>query len=151
MAKPDIKQLKPNSNGKFKQGYYVPNCPAKYKGKKEDEPIIYRSGLEYKFMRMCDLTPSILKWSSETLCIPYQFEGKQRRYFIDFIVETDKGEIWLVEIKPYSQVMPPNRFAADADKHLWMKNSAKWKAAIAYASKFSNMQFKIITERFFKQ
>ena len=46
-----IKNVKPNKNSGFIQGYFNPKNPEKYKG---PSPIIYRSSWERKFMIMCD-------------------------------------------------------------------------------------------------
>jgi hypothetical protein len=79
-----------NKNPKFKQGYYKPLNPQKYIGK---APIIYRSGLELKFMRWCDKTDTIQKWSSESIVIPYfdTIKKTQRKYYIDNYVEILEG------------------------------------------------------------
>lgn len=146
----NIKNNKPNPNSRWKQGYYQPTNLDKYIAKQPGEPIIYRSSLEYKFMRLCDNSASIVKWSNETLFVPYEFDGKLHKYWLDFVVQTDKGQIWLVEVKPYSQTQTPSKFASDDEKRTYMVNRAKWQAAINYAAKFSNMHFKIITERFFQ-
>jgi hypothetical protein len=53
---------------RYHQGYYNCMYPEKYIG---NSPIIYRSGLELKFMRWCDKTDTILKWSSESIPIDY--------------------------------------------------------------------------------
>ncbi len=46
-----IKKLRPNANSGFKQGYYKPKNPQKYKG---PFPIIYRSSWERKFSHWSD-------------------------------------------------------------------------------------------------
>ena len=51
------------------QGKYRPSFPRKYKG--DPTNIIYRSSWEYKFMKWCDITPSIEEWGSEEIIIPY--------------------------------------------------------------------------------
>ena len=56
-------------NTTYKGRYRVTN-PDKYKGDITD--VVYRSGWELKFMRWCDINPSILEWGSETVVIPYK-------------------------------------------------------------------------------
>ena len=46
-----IKKVKPTSKSGFKQGYYKPKYPQKYRG---EGPIIYRSSWERKFCYWCD-------------------------------------------------------------------------------------------------
>ena len=57
-----IKDLKPKKNGPFKQGYYVPINPEKYKTDKTK--ICYRSSWEYKLCHWFDLTPEVIEWAS---------------------------------------------------------------------------------------
>ena len=100
-----------SKNPKFHQGYYSPINPNKYIGK---GPIVYRSGLELKFMRWCDKTDTILRWSSESIPIPYYdtIQKKKRHYYVDNFVEIQEGNIikrYLVEIKPYKQTLEPNQ------------------------------------------
>ena len=79
---------------------YIPRNPEKYIGK---TPIISRSSWELSFMKWCDSNPSILKWSSETIEIPYShpfFKSNNglpqtRRYYPDFYLEVldSSGEL----------------------------------------------------------
>ena len=57
----DIKNLKPKY-GKFKQGYYTPLHPEKYKTNRNQ--IIWRSSWELKLMKWLDLTPEVIEWDS---------------------------------------------------------------------------------------
>lgn len=135
-----------------KQGYYICKNVEKYVG--DPNNIIYRSGLELSMFKFSDLNPNILKWGSEIVTIPYldQASGKQRTYYIDLYIEyIDKnGKLLksIVEIKPYSETLPPNNRGKNFDKRLseYMTNTSKWKAANAYA-KMHDMEFKILTEK----
>lgn len=111
-----IKNLKPNQNSSFKQGYFKPTHPEKYRG--DQSAIIYRSMWEHRFMTWCDIHPNIKQWASEPVGIPYinpcakmingTYYPAQHNYYVDFYitVEKDKGvlEPWLIEIKPGMQV-----------------------------------------------
>jgi len=81
-----------NKNPKYRQGYYRCINPEKYIGRGD---IIYRSGLELKFMLWCDKTDNILRWSSETVIVPYydSVQRKNRKYYIDNFVEILEGSI----------------------------------------------------------
>ena len=66
-----IKNNKPKKNSKFHQGY-IPNsmCTKLFRSAK-NEPIIYRSGLEYQFICFCENNPKIKQWASEPISIKY--------------------------------------------------------------------------------
>lgn len=140
---------------RFKQGYYKPINPEKYVGK---PPIIYRSGLELKFMRWCDKTDTILRWSSETVKIPYydSIQKKKRLYYIDNFVEILEGDEvkkYLVEIKPHKQTVEPKptkrkkKSTILYEQTQWINNSKdKWPTARKFAEKHG-MEFIIITEK----
>ena len=141
-------------NPKFNQGYYKPINFSKYIGK---GPIIYRSGLELKFMRWCDKTDSIQKWSSESIAIPYydSVQRKNRHYYVDNYVEILEGETlkkYLVEIKPYKQTQKPIPSKGKKKSNLlyeqvmYQNNCDKWKFAKEFAKKHG-VEFIIITEK----
>lgn len=141
-------------NPKYKQGYYNPSHPEKYIGKGD---IIYRSGLELKFMLWCDKTDTILRWSSESIIIPYydSVQKKNRKYYIDNFVEIQEGsniKRYLVEIKPHKQTLEPKSTKGKSksnllyEKVMYQNNSDKWKYAREFAKKH-DMEFIIITEK----
>jgi len=144
-----------NKNPKFHQGYYNALNLQKYIGK---GPIIYRSGLELKFMRWCDKTDTILRWSSETIVVEYYdtIKRKNRKYYVDNFVEILEGEVvkkYLVEIKPHKQTIEPKPSKGKKKSNLlyeqmmWVNNHHdKWPAARAFAEKHG-MEFIIITEK----
>jgi len=132
------------------QGKYRASNPKKYKG--DHNNIIYRSSWEYKFMKWCDMTPSIQEWGSEEIIIPYisPVDGKMHRYFPDFYVKIQNRK-YLVEVKPLRQTMEPKTQKRVTKKYVnevvtWSVNKAKWKAATEFC-KDQNWEFKIITEK----
>lgn len=139
---------------KYMQGRYKLHHPEKYQG--DDKDIVYRSSWEFRLCRFLDLNPSVIKWSSEELVIPYwsQADNKMRRYFVDYVVQV-KGasgaiKTFLVEVKPYSQTIPPKRGKKREKTFLkecydWQVNQDKWAAATDFAKKH-NMEFKIFDE-----
>lgn len=144
-----IKDLKPNPNSKYKQGYFDSYNPKKYIG---ERPIIYRSSLELQFMIKMEMNPMIAEWSSESLVIPYKMQVKdktgkfvivQKHYNTDFVVTLKSGNKYVVEVKPSNQV-PLNESQIKRNPTNY-KNACKWRAAIAYC-KSKNMEFKIVTE-----
>ena len=146
----------PYNQKTLKQGWYHPQHPKKYKGNINE--IVFRSGLELKYMRFFDLNPKVLKWNSEEIFIPYHLEidNKTHRYFIDFWIrmKNTKDEIveYLIEVKPHAFTMEPEipvtgRITKTYKLKCleWIKNRSKWKYAQEYAKK-KGMKFIILTE-----
>jgi hypothetical protein len=146
------------SNGSYK-GFFLPRNIEKYKG--DPNNIVYRSLMELRAMQHFDTHPDVLEWSSEETIIPYEcpVSDKIRRYFVDFLVKcrlkTGEVVIYLIEVKPYSQVQPPvvpktrsakrvNRYKREVATYL--VNEAKWSAATRVCEK-RGWQFKILTEK----
>ncbi len=136
---------------------YSPVNKKKYAGK---PPIICRSSWEEAFCRWADHSQSITKWSSEEIVIRYQDpiepikngKPKFKSYFPDFVIETKNGDVFLIEVKPYKQTIPPKKTRAKKrstmlnEEKSWKINRAKWKAAKAYCAR-KGWVFKIITEK----
>lgn len=140
---------------KYKQGFYKPTNPQKYKGKVDS--IIYRSGWELACFKQWDSNPRILAWSSEEVVIPYisPLDNKQHRYFIDAKLRyrNRKGNIEeaMIEIKPYDQCRPPKqqkRITAQYKEKVraYLVNKAKWDKTIKVCQA-SKMKFVLLTER----
>jgi hypothetical protein len=118
---------KPQLNAKTKQGHYQVQNKEKYVG--DPNLVVYRSSWEMAFAKWCDYSPSVRRWSSEPLKIPYYDRvsnldeckklgldpnnprnWKKRNYYTDFWVEIDRGDIlekWFVEIKPANKLKKP--------------------------------------------
>ncbi len=162
-----IKNLGPNTNGKFKQNYYVCKNPNKYIG--DVRTIIYRSSWEHKFMIWCDIGTTVYRWSNESVVVPYisPVDNKLHNYHVDFYIEIkdskDNTHRFLVEIKPKSQYHDDNKPKFDAMNHKTKRrskkkyetflnetktyyiNKAKFSAAQKYAEQ-RGMKFKVIDE-----
>ena len=98
-----------------KHTLFMPLNKDKYRG---EYPISCKSTWERHFCQWCDVNPSILLWSSESLAIPYYdpstvVDGKKkhRRYYPDYMMmvkDADgKNKIYIVEIKPFAETKPP--------------------------------------------
>lgn len=127
---------------------FNPKNPNKYAG--DPTKIVCRSLWERNVCKFCDDHPSIIKWSSEEIAIPYihPADNKIHNYFPDFLIQfknNDGLQTWMVEIKPKKQTYLKEN-ASKKEKFMWAMNSAKWKAAEAYCKK-NNIVFKIITEK----
>lgn len=149
-----IKKMMPRQGSRFHQGVIPASECAKLFESCRNEDIIYRSGLELKFIRWCESSPRVLRWASEPFRIEYmsRLDNRAHGYYPDFIIETTDGKAvhkYIVEIKPYSQTLRPKHTASVYEKRMWVKNQDKWKAAVNAAGQNENMGFIIVTERFF--
>lgn len=143
----NIKELHPSKKSRYKQGYINPACCKKLFESLSNTPIIYRSSYEKKFLTWCEQSDKVLRWGSECLSIPYtsKLDRKKHTYYPDYVLEMTNGEIWVVEIKPWSQTQKPNPNNQWAVEE-WIKNISKWEAAIQFCASH-NMKFRIFTER----
>lgn len=157
-----IKNMGPNYNGAFKQGYFNPQNPEKYIG--DPTKIIMRSSWESRFASWCDLHPKIKRWGSEPIEIPYisPLDSRKHRYYVDFYIEVEKPEgvqSYLVEIKPNLQFQPPDQKLLEGNKTLskmkrynwqlktYIVNKAKFETAVIFA-KSRGWKFVIADENF---
>ena len=131
-------------------GKYKPRNPKKYKG--DPTKIIYRSLWERKFMNFCDTKPSVTKWASEEIFIPYRSprDGKVHRYYPDFYMKTGDKES-IIEIKPLKQCKPPKEPKRKTAKYkadclTYLVNQAKWKYARKWC-KARGLSFVVLTEK----
>ena len=133
------------------RGLYRPSNPKKYVG--NTKQIVYRSLLERRFMRYCDLNEDILYWASEELPVRYYnpLDKKYHRYFPDFVVKTVNNDKYMIEIKPYRQVKKPKQPKRKSKSYMresfeYIKNQGKWQAAKSDCDD-KGMKFKLITEK----
>lgn len=119
-------------------GRYSVRNKNKYEG--DASRVIFRSLWERQVFKWIDENPSIVKWSSEEVVIPYrcQTDNRIHRYFIDVKLVMEDGKTYLVEIKPKSQAKPP-KTRRKTKKYLrevmtYAKNESKWKAANEYCA-----------------
>lgn len=147
-------QINTGMTHSYEQGRYKPHHPEKYQG--DPTNIVFRSSWERKLSRFLDLNPSVIKWSSEELVVPYwsQADQKMRRYFVDYVVQV-KGasgaiKTFMVEVKPHSQTIEPKRGKKREKTYLkelydYQVNQDKWAAAREFAKKHG-MEFLIFDE-----
>ena len=133
------------------QGLYKPTNPKKYVG--DVKKVVYRSLLERRFMRYCDLNDNVLFWASEELPIRYfnPIDKKYHRYFPDFVVKMSTNKKYMIEIKPSRQVSKPKPPKKKTKSYMresfeYIKNQAKWQAAQSYCED-NGHEFKLITEK----
>ncbi len=140
---------------------YHPVNKQKYMG--DINKIICRSSWETAVCRWCDHNRAVLQWASEPLHIFYidptkrdkRGMPKKRQYFPDFLLKIQNRNktiaIWLVEVKPYKETIPPRKSNRKAKKtqiyeaNAWETNKAKWRAAEGYCAR-KGWKFKILNE-----
>ena len=134
---------------------FIPKNPEKYCG---SYPCYVRSSWERMYCQFCDMTPSIVEWSSESIFIKYwdPVQQRTRRYYPDFyqlVLDKDgKYKEYIIEIKPLKETKPPRKTSGKSQKTLrhqqatWRTNKAKFETAEKYCNKM-NYTFKIITEQ----
>lgn len=153
-----IKNLKPQKNSHFNQGYFQALNPEKYASL--DKRIIYRSSLELRFFKMCDTDKGIVKWASEPFTIKYHHPIKKRSlsYTVDVWFQDTKGAKYIVEIKPHAYLAKPTKPSQNAHMSAWKRYKyemeryieimAKKEAATKFAQA-NGMKYIFITEMFF--
>lgn len=134
---------------------FIPINPEKYAG--DVNNIICRSSWEAKYCRWCDNNPSVIAWNSEDVKIPYWSvaDQKNRNYYVDFIVRIKNmdgiEEVFLVEIKPYKQTIPPKNNKRKSKEtyanecYTYQVNCDKWEKAREWA-KNKGIKFVIYDE-----
>lgn len=134
--------------GRFAQGKFEMKNPQKYIGKKTP---LARSSWEFVFMKMLDEHPSVEKWASESIQIPYRdpFTGKYTIYipdfFINYIDQSGKRHAEVVEVKPQSQTLREKTGKSQYNQQQYIKNLAKWEAAQAWC-KQQKVKFRVVNE-----
>lgn len=97
--------------------------------------MVARSSWERAAFIWCEGHPSVTKWASENVHVPYvnPIDKKTHKYIMDLMVWWADGTISIVEIKPKWQTKPPRarrrtrKYIAEA--HEYVKNESKWNAA----------------------
>lgn len=151
-----------------KQGWYILQYPAKFKVPVdrfmnsfkileyrgvERSAVQYKSGLELRMIKYCDLNPKVIEWSLEPFHIPYvsPIDSKTHRYFPDVWMKFSNNNSFLVEVKSHQETQYPNK----KDKYFgdklktYLINQAKWSAAVKFCQQ-KNLNFKILTEKILK-
>lgn len=110
-AKRKSKQTPETGKSKFKRGFYKPLNEGKYQQPLNDYMNSgpypeYRSSWELKLYKWCDNSDIVEYWTTEAFAIPYlkPTDGQIHRYFPDVLVKFTDGRMFLIEVKPKSQV-----------------------------------------------
>lgn len=119
--------------------------------------INYKSGLELKALKYCDMNKYVKKFSLEPFPIQYlkPTDGKIHRYFVDFFIEFENNQKFLVEIKPFNETIEPRKPSKKSEKAIlnyqkalqtFAINTAKWNAAKAFCQE-KGIKFIVLTEK----
>ncbi len=139
----------------YRQGIFKPKNIRKYAG--DATKIIYRSGWEKIVFIWLDKNDNCVQWSSEETVIPYRspIDNEIHRYFVDikatFKQKDGTMKTFIIEIKPYSQTIPPKPSKGKSKKTLFEEaatyavNEAKWESAKKYCN-IKGYEFMILTE-----
>jgi len=136
------------------KGKYKIKKPEKYAG--DASNVIFRSLWERNAFRWCEDNPKVKLWNSEGVVVPYKcsVDKKLHRYFVDLLIEMDNKKIYLIEIKPKSQTLPPKKKSRKTKRYVsealtFSRNQDKWNAADKFA-KHNGWQFQVWTEETLK-
>jgi hypothetical protein len=133
---------------KFAKGKFTPKHPEKYVGIKSPT---YRSSWEFAFMNFCDSHPSIQKWASEAVKIPYKNPLTQKvtvyvpDFFIQYMDKKGKMISEIIEIKPQNQQLLEKVGRNTARQAQFVVNQHKWAAATAWC-KNQGLNFRVLNE-----
>ena len=61
--------------------------------------VAYESGLEHRFLQLCEDNPDVIWYQEQPLIIPYTFAGIRRDYHPDVLVQLNDGRRLLAELK----------------------------------------------------
>lgn len=128
-----------------------------YKVFDDEIHVNYRSSLELKAIKYCDMNKYIKRYSLEPFSIQYYkpTTKKFHRYFVDLYIEFENNQKFLVEIKSYKETIKPTIPKKKTQKAMLNYNKAeetyainlcKWKAAEAFCQE-RGIRFLILTER----
>ena len=136
------------------KGKYTIKRPEKYIG--DPSKVVYRSLWERNTFRWLEENPKVKGWNSEDMVVPYKstVDNKLHRYYVDLLVEMNNKEIYLIEIKPKKETIPPKKRSRKTKKYItevltYARNNDKWEAADAYA-KHKGWKFQVWTEETLK-
>ena len=119
--------------------------------------INFKSGLEYKAIKYFDMNKYVVYYGLEPFAIKYYkpTTGKFHRYFVDFFIEFENNQKFLVEIKSSGETIEPKKPSKKTQKAIlnyqkalqtYIVNQAKWDAATKFC-KEKGLKFIILTEK----
>ena len=105
-------------------------------------------------MAFFDESTNIEWWNSEGLIVPYMnpIDKKMHSYFPDFVFMNKKNEVYMVEVKPFNETLPPKNRSRNYKTQAitYIINQSKWKQAKEFCEK-QNWKFIVWTEKEMKK
>jgi hypothetical protein len=71
---------------------------------KKGGKISVKSSWEKKFAQLLDEDKNVLNFQYEPLCLRYNYKGKKRNYYPDFLVRMKDDRVLIYEVKPQSLI-----------------------------------------------
>lgn len=68
--------------------------------RKLGRPVAYDSKTEGRVLQHLEAHPAVRAYQEQPLAIPYEHEGRSRRYFPDILMHLYDGRVVLIEVKP---------------------------------------------------
>lgn len=142
-----IKQFGPDRRSRYKQGVINPESCKKLFESQRNQPVIYRSSYEQRFIAWLENNRSVKLWGSECVCVPYisPIDGKVHKYYPDFAVLMESGEKIIIELKSKAQTQPPKPGEDSWFSREYIKNKAKWSAVKKFCDN-RGFKFWVLTE-----
>jgi len=103
-------------------------------------------------MNTCDTHPSIQRWASEAISIPYRDPLTNRQtiyipdFFIQYVDKTGKMFVELIEVKPSNQATLESVGKSKYNQAQFVKNQAKWQAAQVWCKR-QGIKFRVLSEK----
>ena len=119
-----LKRIKSDKPSRIKRGWIKVN--------KCKEDIYYGSSWEKYLIELCDRSDKV-KSIYRCSVIKYEYEGKNKRYLPDLLVELTNGNYILFEVKPSKNINDPIV-------------QAKAKAAISWCNSLGNYEYRFFSE-----
>ena len=95
-------------------------------------------------MVFCDTNPSVIKWASEEISIPYfsPIDNEYHQYYPDFTIKvkdkTNSIKTYLIEIKPEKQCREPEK--KKKSNKTYLHEMTRWVIIVKSGKQLQNMQ-----------
>lgn len=136
------------------KGRYQIKRPEKYMG--NPAKVTYRSLWERQVFKWLEDNPKVTSWNSEEVVVPYKstLDNKIHRYYVDLLIQMENRKVFLVEIKPKKETIPPKQRSRKTKKYVtevltYTRNNDKWEAANKFAE-HKGWKFQVWTEETLK-
>ncbi|MCM3410213.1 TnsA endonuclease N-terminal domain-containing protein [Metabacillus litoralis] len=105
----------------------------KHNSSKMFKMIPWESTLERDFIKLLDFDPTVISFQSQPIRIDYLFQGKERKYYPDFLVKKNDYKNYIYEVKALNKTNEE-------------RNIVKFQVGRRYCLE-NNMKYVIVTEK----